>query len=63
MRLYTMTVLVLALALSGVVIADPPAITLEQAVKKALDDNYHLKSTRYDLSARKWGLLNAVKSR
>lgn len=49
-------VLLITVAASG----EPRRISLDEAVRMALKENYALKSSRYDLSARRWGLRNAV---
>ena len=60
MRVTTLIIVVLLLTNSEILSGEPKRITLDEAVRIALRENYELRSSYYDLNARRWGLRNAV---
>gem|GEM_PF-2057904 len=60
MRTMILIIAALLLTSSGTLSGEPKRITLDEAVRVALRENYELRSSYYDLNARRWGLRNAV---
>ncbi|MCK4656420.1 MAG: TolC family protein [candidate division Zixibacteria bacterium] len=60
MRATILITVVLLLTSSEILSGEPKRITLDEAVRIALRENYELRSSYYDLNARRWGLRNAV---
>jgi outer membrane protein TolC len=60
MKHMMITLIALVLLICTGSVAEAAKITLDQAVRKALGENYELKSKLYDVDARRWGLRGAI---
>jgi outer membrane protein len=60
MRATILIAIILIFTSSELLPGEPKRITLDEAVRIALSENYELRSSYYDLSARRWRLRNAL---
>jgi outer membrane protein len=60
MRTATLAAIIMLLGLSVTARCESREITLDEAIRIALKENYELKARSYDLAAKQWGVRSAV---